>query len=59
MIQRDRKRQSLTVGQAAWRIGTTPTDYRELEAGERAPSSDEYERMVEVFELPLAFVSRR
>jgi Tol biopolymer transport system component len=37
MLERDRKRLGLTVGQTAWRVGVRPSEYRELEASELPP----------------------
>ena len=37
---------------AAWLLGVTVREYRELEAGDAFPSSKVYERMVEVFGWP-------
>ncbi len=33
MLQTDRERRGFTVGQAAWRVGVKPEEYRELKAG--------------------------
>jgi hypothetical protein len=38
MMERDRKREGLRVCRAAWLIGVTVREYREIEAGERTPS---------------------
>jgi hypothetical protein len=34
MMQRDRKREGLRVGRAAWLIGVTVREYRQMEAGD-------------------------
>jgi transcriptional regulator with XRE-family HTH domain len=38
MLAEDRRRRGLTVGQVAWRLGVSPREYRELEAGTRSPT---------------------
>ena len=38
MLENDRKRAGWSVGQAAWRLGVTIREYRELETGTRSPS---------------------
>lgn len=53
MLERDRKRGGLTVGQAAWRFGIPPSEYRQLEAGERF---DTYDRICKLFGWPQTFV---
>ena len=37
---------------AAWLIGVTTREYREMEAGDRMPDVQTWERMVEVFKWP-------
>jgi predicted transcriptional regulator len=39
MLRRDRERQGLRLARAAWLLGVTVRELRELEAGERYPSS--------------------
>jgi hypothetical protein len=55
MMERDRKREGLRVCRAAWLIGVTVREYREIEAGERDPDFDTWRRMCDVFSWPLAF----
>ena len=52
MLERDRQREGLRVCRAAWLLGVTVREYRELEAGDAFPSSAVYERIVEVFGWP-------
>jgi hypothetical protein len=40
MMQRDRKREGLRVCRAAWLVGVTVREYREMEAGDRVPEFD-------------------
>ena len=56
MMQRDRKREGLRVCRAAWLIGVSVREYRELEAGERMLSPDTYERISELYGWPQTFV---
>lgn len=37
MLEEDRMHADWSVGQAAWRLGVTVGEYRELEAGIRSP----------------------
>ena len=46
MLKRDRERHGLRVARAAWFLGVTMREYRELEAGDRTPGVDTWERMV-------------
>jgi hypothetical protein len=56
MLERDRKRWGWSVGQAAWRFGVKPSEYREIEAGTRWPSFDVYDRTAKLFGWPQAYV---
>lgn len=49
MLERDRIRSGLSVGQLAWQLGVSPRNYRELEAGESYPDSETYDRVCESF----------
>jgi len=56
MMHRDRERLGLRECRAAWLLGLTVREYRALEAGNaRAPSSDLWDRMVEVFGWPVSY----
>ena len=44
MLERDRKRCGLRVCQAAWHLGVTVREYRELEAGTRFPTFEQWDR---------------
>jgi len=59
MLRRDRERNGLRVARAAWLLGVTVREYRELEAGERDPSPDTYERIVTNFGWPVSYWPRR
>jgi hypothetical protein len=56
MLERDRRREGLRVCRAAWLVGVSVREYRELEAGDRMPDPQTYERMCKVFGWPRSFV---
>ena len=55
MMQRDRKREGLRVCRAAWLIGVSVREYREIVAGDRMPSLDVYRRVSELYGWPQAW----
>ena len=57
-LEHDRKRAGWSVGLAAWRLGVTVREYRELEAGERVPSWETRDRICLLFGWPQTFPSR-
>jgi transcriptional regulator with XRE-family HTH domain len=56
MMERDRKRDGLRVSRAAWLLGLTVREYREIEAGDRLPSLDTYRRISELYGRPQRFI---
>ena len=58
MMERERKREGLRVCRAAWLIGVSVREYREMEAGDRTPNPNTYERISELYGWPQTFVSR-
>ncbi|MDP9330315.1 MAG: helix-turn-helix domain-containing protein [Actinomycetota bacterium] len=58
MLHRDHERCRHSVGQAAWRLGVTRNEYRELEAGTRWPNFDTYDRICKLFGWPQTFVGQ-
>jgi hypothetical protein len=52
MMQRDRKREGLRVCRAAWLVGVSVREYRELEAGERTPDSVTWDRICQLYGWP-------
>jgi DNA-binding XRE family transcriptional regulator len=50
MLERDRKREGLRICRAAWLIGVSVREYRELEEGKRDPDFATWRRMCRVFE---------
>ena len=55
MMLQARKREGLRVCRAAWLLGVTVREYRELEAGDRVPDVQTYERMCRTFGWPQTF----
>jgi transcriptional regulator with XRE-family HTH domain len=56
MLEHDRRRAGWSVGQAAFRLGVTVREYRELEAGERAPNFGTWDRICKLYSWPQTFV---
>jgi hypothetical protein len=56
MLEHDRKQAGWSVGQAAWRLGITVREYREIEAGARSPSFRTWDRICKLFGWPQTFV---
>jgi hypothetical protein len=60
MLEHDRRRAGWSVGQAAWRLGVSIREYRELEAGARSPTFEKWDRSASCtarLRLPLASVN--
>ena len=57
MMQRARTREGLRVCRAAWLVGISVREYREIEAGDREPSRGTYERISELYGRPRTFVA--
>jgi len=58
MMERDRKREGLRVCRAAWLLGVSVREYRELEAGTRFPSFDPWDRICKLYGWPQTFVGQ-
>jgi hypothetical protein len=56
-LERDREREGLRVCRAAWLLGVSIREYRELAEGDRVPSVNVYERAAVLFGWPRSFVS--
>ena len=56
MLERDRKRENLRICRAAWLLGVTVREYRELEAGERFPTAKTWDRICKLYGWPQIFV---
>jgi len=59
MMERDRKREGLRVCRAAWLIGVSVREYREIVAGDRTPSLDTYRRISELYGWPQTLAPER
>jgi predicted transcriptional regulator len=59
MLERDRKREGLRVCRAAWLLGVTVREYRELEAGERSPTFETWNRICKLYGWPQTFEGHR
>jgi transcriptional regulator with XRE-family HTH domain len=57
LLRGDRERSGLTVEQAARRLGVQRDVYRKLEAGERWPSWETYDRIAAALGWPRSFHS--
>ena len=57
MLEHDRKQAGWSVGQAAWRLGVSVREYRELEAGARSPSFGTWDRICKLYGWPQTFAS--
>ena len=55
LLPGDRERAGLTIDEAAFRLGVPPVAYRKLEAGERWPSWETYDRIAAAFGWPRSF----
>jgi DNA-binding XRE family transcriptional regulator len=57
MMEDDRKRRGLRICRAAWLIGVSVQEYREIEAGDRMPSLETCRRISELYGWPQTFAS--
>jgi transcriptional regulator with XRE-family HTH domain len=55
VLRQDRQRAGLTAEQAARRLGVSAVAHRKLEAGERWPSWETYDRIAAAFGWPRSF----
>jgi transcriptional regulator with XRE-family HTH domain len=55
LLLADRERNGLTVEQVARRLGVPSVAYRKIEAGERWPSWETYDRIAAAFGWPRSF----
>ena len=56
LMRRGREQVSLSLEQAAQRVGVTSRLYRDMETGEVWPSYETYERICDLFGWPQTFV---
>ena len=59
MLERDRKREGLRVCRAAWLVCVSVREYREIEAGERSPTFETWDRICKLYGWPQTFVGLR
>jgi transcriptional regulator with XRE-family HTH domain len=59
MLAQDRKQAGWSMGFVAWRLGVTVGEYRELEAGERAPSFETWDAICKLFGWPQTFIEHQ
>ena len=45
------------MGQAAWRLGVSVREYREIEAGEGWPNGETWDRICNLYGWPQTFVT--
>ena len=56
MMQRDRQREGLRVCRAAWFLGVSVREHRELEGGTRFPTIETWDRICKLYGWPQTFV---
>ena len=59
MMRRGRQREGLRICRAAWLIGISVREYREMESGDRMPSLEVYRRICKLYGWPQTFVGRQ
>ena len=57
MLEQDRKQAGWSVGQAAWRLGVSIREYREIEAGARSPDFETWDRICKLYGWLQTFVT--
>jgi transcriptional regulator with XRE-family HTH domain len=58
MLERDRKRNGYRVRRVAWRLGVSPQEYRELEAGTSLPTFDTWDRICKLYGWSQSFIGK-
>lgn len=58
MMQRDRQREGLRVCRAAWLVGVSVREYREIEAGTCWPTCETWDRICKLYGWPQTFVGQ-
>jgi hypothetical protein len=58
IMECDRKREGLRVCRAAWLVGVSVRECREIEAGDRVPPLATYRRISELYGWPETFVGQ-
>jgi len=57
MLEHDRRQAGSSVGQAAWHLGVSIREYRELEAGTLSPTFETWDRICKLYGWPQTFAS--
>jgi DNA-binding XRE family transcriptional regulator len=57
MLEHERTRAGWSTGRAAWELGVSIGEYRELEAGERSPNWETFDRICKLYGWPQTFVA--
>jgi transcriptional regulator with XRE-family HTH domain len=57
LLHRDRERYGLSIEQAARQLGVSPAAYQALEAAERWPDWETYDRIERLFGWPRSFIA--
>jgi DNA-binding XRE family transcriptional regulator len=57
MLEHDRKQAGWSVARAAWELGVSIREYRELDAGKRSPSFETWDRICKLYGWPQTFVT--
>jgi predicted transcriptional regulator len=55
MLEHERRQAGWSVGRAAWALGVSIREYRELEAGLRSPGFETRDRICKLFGWPQTF----
>jgi predicted transcriptional regulator len=58
MLEHDRRRAGWSVGRAAWELGVTIREYRELEDGKRMPDWETFDRICKLYGWPQTFAGK-
>jgi hypothetical protein len=57
MLEHDRTQAGWSVGHAAWWLGVTVAEYREIEAGARSPGFETWDAVCKLFGWPQTFAN--
>jgi DNA-binding XRE family transcriptional regulator len=59
LLAEDRKQAGWSIGRAAWRLGVSVRDYREIEDGERSPAWETFDPICKMFGWQRTFIGVR
>ena len=57
MLEHDRKQAGWSASRAAWELGVSIREYRELEAGKQSPNWETFDRICKLYGWPQTFVA--